>query len=181
MDQGPLHEKLTGVIEADETYVGGKARGKRHTGRGITKAPIAASVQRNGIVRSQHIARVTAQNLKEFIGENVDKTSVLMTDGFKSYKVFGREYARHGIIRHDLKQYVKGDVHTNTIKGYFSILKRGINGVYQHVSRKHLQRYLQEFDFRYNTRKEDDATRTAAALSCIEGKRLMCRAPSIIA
>ncbi|MCK5270232.1 MAG: transposase [Sedimentisphaerales bacterium] len=73
---------------------------------------------------------------------------------------------------------MKGDVHTNMIEGCFSILKRGINGIYQHVSKKHLQRYLQEFDFRYNTRKTDDATRTVMALSCIEGKRLMYQDPS---
>ena len=179
MDKGPLHEKLTGVIEADETYVGGKARGRKHTGRGTTKAPVAALVQRDGTVKSRHVANVTGQNLKKFIGENVDKSATVMTDGFKSYKGLDKQYARHGVIRHDLKQYVKGDIHTNTIEGYFSILKRGINGVYQHVSKKHLQRYLHEFDFRYNTRKTDDETRTMAALSCIEGKRLMYRDSSI--
>ena len=175
MNQGPLHEKLTGIVEADETYVGGKAKGNGHTGRGTTKPPVAALVQRNGMVKSRHVARVTGENLKRFINANVDKSSTVMTDSFKSYKWIKKEYARHGVIRHDLKQYVKGDVHTNTIEGYFSILKRGINGVYQHVSKKHLQRYLHEFDFRYNTRKVDDATRTTAALSSIEGKRLMYR------
>ena len=75
---------------------------------------------------------------------------------------------------------MKGDVHTNTIKGYFSILKRGINGIYQHVSKKHLQKYLQGFDFRYNTKKTDDATRTVMALSGIEGKMLMYRDSSKI-
>lgn len=136
---------------------------------------MAALVKRDGKVRSQHVARVTAQNLKEFIGKHVDKTATIMTDALKSYNWVKKEYARHGVIRHDLKQYVKGDVHTNTIEGYFSILKRGINGVYQHVSKKHLQRYLQEFDFRYNMRKVDDSTRTVDTLSCIEGKRLMYR------
>lgn len=180
IEQGPLHDKLTGIIEADETYVGGKARGRKHTGRGTTKAPVAALVQRDGMVRSRHVARVTAENLRNFITENVDKSSTVMTDSFKSYKWVGKEYARHGVIRHDLKQYVKGDIHTNTIEGYFSILKRGINGIYQRVSKKHLQKYLHEFDFRYNTRKVDDAARTTAALSCIEGKRLMYRDSSCV-
>ena len=158
----------------DETYVGGRAKGR--IDRGTTKAPVAALVQRNGEVRSRHVARVTARNLQEFIGKNVDKTATVMTDAFKSYKWVKKVYARHGVIRHDLKQYVKGDVHTNTIEGYFSILKRGINGVYQHVSKKHLHRYLNEFDFRYNMRKIEDSNRTVAALGGIEGKRLTYRA-----
>lgn len=109
MDQGSLGQKLTGTIEVDETYIGGKARGKAHTGRGTRKAPVAALVQRNGEVRTQHVERVTIANLKEFIGKNVDKKSTVMTNDFKSYKWVKNEFARHGVIPHDLKQYVKGE------------------------------------------------------------------------
>ena len=174
MDEGPFKEKLIGVIEADETYVGGKSYGRKHTGRGTTKSPVAALVQRDGKVKSKHVPRVTSANLREFLWENADKSSTtLMTDEFPVYKLIGHSFKEHKVIKHRLKQYVKGEVHTNTVEGYFSILKRGINGVYQHVSKKHLQRYLYEFDFRYNTRKVDDAERTVAALSQIEGKRLI--------
>jgi len=98
-----------------------------------------------------------------------------MTDDFKSYKGLRKEFASHGIIRHGIGEYVRGDIHTNTVEGYFSILKRGIIGVYQHVGKQHLHRYLSEFDFRYNGRKNDDAERSVLALCGIEGKRLTYR------
>ena len=98
-----------------------------------------------------------------------------MTDDFLSYRGLGREFSLHNVINHGNKEYVRGNVHTNTIEGYFSILKRGLVGVYQHVGKQHLHRYLSEFDFRYNERKVDDAQRSASALCGIEGKRLMYR------
>lgn len=174
LEQAPLKDKLSGIIEVDETYVGGKSKGKR--GRGAKKkTPVVSLVQRDGVVKSRSIHRLTAKNLKSYIRDNVDKSSVVMTDDFKSYGGLGKEFSRHEIIQHSTKEYVRGNVHTNTAEGYFSLLKRGINGVYQHVSKHHLQRYLHEFDFRYNMRKIDDEKRTTAAISCIEGKRLMYR------
>lgn len=133
MEQPALVEKLKGIVEVDETYVGGKEKGA--IGRGAKKkTPVVALVQRGGIVKSQPVARVTAENLKSFIRTNVDKEAIVMTDDFKSYKWLRPEY-RHGIIRHSLKEYVRGNVHTNTIEGFFNILKLGLTGIYQHVSK----------------------------------------------
>lgn len=167
-------EKFPGTVEADETYVGGKGQGKR--GRGAEKkTPVFSLVERNGNVRSTPVERVTGLNLKAIIRENVEKSVTIMTDDFKSYKRLRKEFASHGIIRHGIGEYVRGDIHTNTVEGYFSILKRGIIGVYQHVDKQHLHRYLSEFDFRYNGRKSDDAERSVLALCGIEGKRLTYR------
>ncbi len=173
MDQKPKG-KMTGTVEADETYVGGKGHGKR--GRGAEKkTPVFSLVERNGSVRSMPVERVTSVNLKAIIREHVEKTATIMTDDFLSYRGLGREFSLHHVINHGNKEYVRGNVHTNTIEGYFSILKRGIVGVYQHVGKQHLHRYLSEFDFRYNERKVDDAQRSVLALCGIEGKRLMYR------
>ena len=100
-----------------------------------------------------------------------------MTDSFRSYAGLGTEFASHETVNH-LDEWVRGDVHTNTAENFFSILKRGINGIYHHVSEAHLPRYLAEFDFRYNTRTANgysDADRTRRALSMVEGKRLRVR------
>jgi transposase-like protein len=186
MKQPALKEKLKGIVEVDETYVGGKPRmsaKEKHIdhrktnrrGRGTKKTPVVALVQRNGIVKSKVVARVTGENLKSYIQNNVDKSSVVMTDDFKSYKPIRHIY-NHKVVKHSHGQYVNGQIHTNTVEGYFSLLKRGINGVFHHVSKKHLHRYLTEFDFRYNMRKIDDETRTTVALGNIEGKKLTYRA-----
>lgn len=178
MTQPALTEKLKGIVEVDETYVGGKEKGA--IGRGVKKkTPVVALVQRDGIVKSQTVAHVTAENLKSFIRSNVDNTAIVMTDDFKSYHWVQNEYI-HGVICHSQKEYVNGRIHTNTIEGYFSILKRGITGVYQHVSPKHLNRYLTEFDYRYNMRGVEDSARTCAVIPGIEGKRLLYRDSSII-
>ncbi|MCK4644949.1 MAG: IS1595 family transposase [Candidatus Aminicenantes bacterium] len=169
--QTSLNEKMKGIIEADETYVGGKGKGKR--GRGSEKkTPVFSLVQRDGKVKSQPVKNVTGKNLKSIIKENVDKNSVIMTDDFRSYAGLKKDYADHKVINHSKKEYVKGDVHTNTAENYFSLLKRGINGTFHHVSKHHLHRYCNEFDFRYNNRKVDDGMRTAILISKIGGKRL---------
>ena len=98
-----------------------------------------------------------------------------MTDEFPSYRGVSKDFASHNVINHGNKEYVRGDVHTNTVEGYFSLLKRGITGVYHHVDSNHLHRYLSEFDFRYNERNVNDAERSITALIGIEGKRLMYR------
>lgn len=102
---------------------------------------------------------------------------MIITDDFKSYKGLKKQFNKHFVVKHSKKEYVKGDIHTNTIEGYFSLLKCGITGVFHHVSDRHLHRYLNEFDFRYNLRKVKDNERVVSALSCIEGKRLMYRKP----
>lgn len=172
MEKNPELEKLMGIIEADETYVGGKHSGKR--GRGSeNKIPVVSLVARKGEVRSFQTKRVTAKNLKEIILQNVDKSSTIMTDEFKSYKGLGKEYKKHLIVNHGEKEYVNGIASTNTVEGFFSLLKRGIIGSYHHVSEQHLKRYLAEFDYRYNNRDNNDFIISDFVLSNIAGKRLM--------
>jgi transposase-like protein len=170
MTQPPVVDKLQGIVEADETYIGGKAHGKR--GRGAeNKTPVFALVERGGRVRSFKTPRVTAKNLETKIRENVDKKATIMTDEFKAYNNLGKEYA-HFTVNHGAGEYVNGDIYTNTAEGFFSILKRGINGVYHHVGEQHLDRYLAEFGFRYDNRKMEDLERAMIALEQTEGKRL---------
>lgn len=172
MTQTPMQEKLKGVVEVDETYIGGKAKGKR--GRGADKKQIVVSlVQRDGTVRSKHVQMLTANELKGYIRENVDKDCEIMTDDFKSYKGLDKEFKKHNIIKHSKREYVKGNIHTNTVEGFFGLLKRGVKGSFHHVSGEHLHRYLAEFDFRWNRRKVSDSERTQMLLSAVEGKRLM--------
>ena len=182
MKEPAFAEKLSGVVEADETYIGGKRKnkhGKETRGRppqidGLkTKAPVLSLVERGGRVRSQRVANVTAKELGRVIDQEVDINARLMTDELRSYEKIGSMYADHKSISHGRGEYAVGDVHVNTVEGYFSILKRGVTGVYHHVSRVHLHRYLQEFDFRYNTRDISDSARTVRALAQAEGRRLL--------
>jgi len=171
MQHSPFGGKLSGIIEADETYIGGKKRRQGHRGtRG--KAPVFALVERQGRVRSFVLPTVTSKNLREIIRQNVAAGSRMMTDEFKGYRGLKREFADHQTINHSRHHYVRGEVTTNTIEGYFSLLKRGLTGTYHHVSKHHLHRYLAEFDFRYNARQVDDATRAILAFQQTEGKRL---------
>jgi transposase-like protein len=173
MGQPPL-EKLLGIVEADETYIGGKARGKR--GRGAeNKTPVFALVQRGGDVRSFKTERVTAKNLKAMIRENVTKDSTIMTDEFLAYNGLNKEFADHQTVNHGINEYVRGNAHVNTAEGYFSILKRGITGTYHHISKQHLDQYLNEFNFRYNSRKVDDELRIVLAVEGTKDKRLVLR------
>src|SRR6185312_15877120 len=108
----------------------------------------------------------------------IDRHSYLMTDAFAGYKLVGKEFERHESVSHETGEYVRGDAHSNTVENYFSILKRGITGVYHHVSQEHLKRYLAEFDFRYNERTAlgvSDMERTEKAILGIVGKRLTYR------
>lgn len=175
MTQPPLVDKLQGIVEADETYIGGKAHGKR--GRGAeNKVPVFALVERGGRVRTFKTPTVTAKNLREKIRENVDKKATVMTDEFLAYKGLSAEFEHH-TVNHGRGEYVNGNTYTNTAEGFFSNLKRGLNGVYHHVSEQHLERYLAEFGFRYDNRKVNDAIRTTIALEQTEGKRLTFREP----
>lgn len=178
MERRPSSQ-FKGIVEADETYIGGKAHDKR--GRGASnKVPVFALVERDGRVMSTPVKRVTGANLKAIIKENVHKSARIMTDEFLSYRGLGKDFVSHGVVNHGKKEYANGEIYTNTVEGYFSILKRGIIGVYHHVDENHLHRYLSEFDFRYNERKTDDAERSVMVLSGIEGKRLMYRDSSTI-
>ena len=129
-------------------------------------------VRRDGIVKSRLITRLTAKNIKSFINENVDTNSMIITDEFRSYNGLNKYFNNHFVINHGRKEYVRGEIRTNTIEGYFSLLKRGITGAFHHVSKKYLHRYLNEFDFRYNMRKVEDATIATLLLGNIEGKKL---------
>ena len=135
-------------------------------------------VERGGTVRSHHVPAVDARTLRPVLQAQLDKASWLMTDGEGQYRILGPMFAKHEVVNHGLGEYVRGEAHTNTVEGYFSILKRGIVGTYHHVSQQHLKRYLAEFDFRYNTRTKlgiEDATRTMLAIRGAEGKRLTYR------
>ena len=171
MSQPPLVHKLNGIVEADETYIGGKGRGKR--GRGSEKkTPVFSLVERKGNIKSQPVGNVKAKTLKKIMLENIDKNAIVVTDEFPSYKGLKKHFAGHDTIDHGKKEYVRGDIHVNTVEGYFSLLKRGIKGTFHHVSKEHLHRYCNEFDFRYNYRKIDDGMRTAFLINQVEGKRL---------
>jgi len=132
-------------------------------------------VQHGGDVRSFKAERVTSKNLKGMIRQHVDKKSTIMTDDFLAYRGLGKEFASHQTVNHGEGEYVRGNVHTNCAEGYFSILKRGITGVYHHVSQQHLDRYLAEFDFRYNSRKVEDSIRMVLAIDGTKDKRLVFR------
>lgn len=174
------------VVEADETYIGGKEKNKPLSKRRVDgkrgpvgKEPVVSLVERDGAVRSFHTPDVTGKTLKPILTAHFDKRSYLMTDESGLYTTIGGSFAGHGTVNHSIEEYVRGGFwHTNTVEGYFSILKRGVVGVYHHVSQQHLKRYLGEFDFRYNTRMAcgvSDMERTNKALAGIGGKRLTYR------
>jgi transposase-like protein len=182
MKQGPLAELMKGTVEVDETYVG--ARSKRGTRRGRPgpdshKTPVVALVERKtGRVRAFTMARVTSENLKEAVYGHVDKSATLMTDDYFAYRSVGEGMAGHGVVKHANDEYVRGENYTNTVEGFFSLLKRGINGVYHHVSRGHLNRYCDEFAFRYENRKVSDGKRAGLLVAGAEGKRLTYKQPA---
>jgi transposase-like protein len=170
------------VVEVDETYVGGKEANKHaskrlHRGRGpVGKEPVVSLVERDGKVRSFHVADVSSKTLKPILKQQIDAASYIMTDESAVYPSATGEFSGHGTVNHSIEEYVRGQFyHTNTVENYFSILKRGIVGTYHHVSQAHLKRYVGEFDFRYNNRSGlgvSDAERAVTALKGIEGKRL---------
>lgn len=181
MTQEPLFSKLSGTVEVDETYVGGKAknmhkseREKRIQGRGtVGKAPVVTLVERDGRVKSQYMESVTGENLKKALLEFVDINACVNTDESPSYSFVQREFAKHESVNHKKDEYVRGNSHVNTCESVHALLKRGIIGTFHHVSKQHLHRYLSEFDFRFNARKVSDGERTLQAIQGFEGKRLM--------
>ena len=164
--------KLDGIVEADETYVGGRAHGKR--GRGADKkTKVFSLIQRDGQVRSFKVDDVKSKTLKGIIREHVADTANVMADEFASYLGLESQVAAHSSVKHKEKEYVRGIVHTNFAESYFSLLKRGILGTFHHVSEGHMQRYLSEFDYRWSHRGTDDGELTAEAIRESFGKRLL--------
>lgn len=177
MDDLNVKGMLGGIVEVDETYIGGK--GSKRRGRGAEKkVPVVALVQRDGKARSYRVNDVKGKTLKGLIRRNVEGTAQIMTDEFPSYRGLDEEFSAHCMVDHG-KEYVRGIIHTNFAESYFSLLKRGIVGTFHHVSKEHMGRYLAEFNFRWNSRNMGDAERTALALRGIEGKRLMYRDSSL--
>ncbi len=175
VDTGPFGGP-NAVVEADETYVGGKAKNRAFRQPAPKKA-VVALVEREGRVQSRHIANVTAKEVRELVVTKIDRASHLMTDEAPIYTRMGREFAGHSTVNHSASEYVTtgGFKHTNTAENFFSIFKRGVIGTYHHMSEAHLSRYCAEFDFRYNTRSDSDAERAAGILKAAEGKRLTYR------
>lgn len=176
-DRGPF-ELLKGTIQADETYVGGKPRkgsGNQRYGRGTKKAPVMVLVEKDGRARTKCIDRLTSKELKGAIREHCEPTSKIVTDEFPSYRGLDKEFiGGHSIVHHSSENYVNAEgEHTNTAESFFALLKRGHYGIFHSLSKQHLQRYCNEFAFRWNYRKVSDGGRMIAAIEGAEGKRLM--------
>ncbi len=191
--QDPLAAQLTGIVEVDETFIGGRRRPKDRVSRVVKpgvrpkdqigpvadKQAVLSLLQRDGEVRSFHVGRVTADNLRPIIDRQLSSTARVMTD---TSSVLGKAIAprRHHQVNHKESEYGRYTkrgmcITTNTVEGFFSLLKRGINGTFHHVSKQHLHRYLAEFDFRYNNRKITDGQRSCRLIQGVAGKRLTYR------
>jgi len=169
----PPVRALTGIVEADETYCGGKIRGVGSRHALADKTPIVTLVERNGGARSQVVADVTAKNIRQILWSNVDPEANIMTDESPVYVGPARIFDSHETVNQGAKEYSRDGVHINTAEGFFSQVKRSTDGTHHHVSRKHLHRYVSEFDRRYSTRKASDSDRTKAMIKKARGKRLM--------
>ena len=180
------------IVEADETFVGGKARNRAYT-KPAAKKIVVTLVERSGNARSFHIANVHAATLRSVLVQNIDRKSDLSTDAAPRFQTTVGEYHSHGAVNHKAGEYAKTTAamgywtnvtarwHTNTVENFFSIFKRGVIGTYHHLSEAHLHRYCREFDFRYNTRTLTDGERADAALAGIVGRRLTYRRPRLLA
>lgn len=180
MKSGPLSLKLRGKVEVDETYVGGKQENRSNAVRreGIVprKTQVVALVQRTGKVKAFPVKnRLSANQLKDAVRQNVRKDATLYTDNSNLYDGLDKTFnGGHHTVNHGISQYVKaGGIHTNTVESFFSLLKRGINGTFHHISNQHLQGYCDEFSFRWNMKKSTDRERAVAVLAAVVGKRLV--------
>jgi transposase-like protein len=165
------------VVEADETFIGGKKKNRAFAKVEPKKQVVLALVDRHGESRSFHIADVSAKTLRQKIVTTVSRKSHLMTDELASYASIGKEFSGHGTVNHSADEYVSTDGfrHINTAECRFSLMKRAVYGTHHSVSEAHLHRYLSEWDFKWNTRKTNDGERAALIAKGIEGKRLTYR------
>ncbi len=183
MARPPLSDKFFGIVEADETWVGGTKNYKAHGRKAFdksTRTPVVTLVDREtGEARSHAVANVTAGTVHRVLFDQVDTASTLMTDQSNVYTVPGRKFVGHHTVDHSEEEYVRdGWITTNTVEGFFGQLKRSLNGTYHRVSREHLHRYLAEFDLRYSTRTLTDGERTKRVIDQAGGRRLTYRDPT---
>ncbi len=169
--------KLHGVVEADETYVGGKPRSK---GKGIRekwskKVPVVGMIERGGRARMHVVANVTAKTLRAELEANVAPSAHLMTDEHPAYGKIGRSFFAHDAVKHSAREYIRGEAGINHAESLFAILKRKVYGTHHAISREHLHRYVAEAAFIYNARKVSDSDRVTLAIKAAEGKRLTYR------
>jgi transposase-like protein len=168
------------IVESDETFIGRKEGSIKRRGHGHKNA-VLSLVERGGRVRSFHVDGTNAADIIPIVKANVAKETAMMTDEGGHYFSLGDHFASHESVSHKADEYVRGSVHTNTVENFYSIFKRGMKGVYQHCSERHLHRYLAEFDFRYSNRVKfgiEDIERAERALAGIKGKRLTYRWPA---
>jgi transposase-like protein len=171
-----------GVVEVDETFIGRKQGVAKKRGGYGHKVPVLSLVHReSGQCRSFVVDNVTADTLVPIVLQNVQRETYIMTDEASQYRAkFRHIFLGHGHVNHKAGEYVRGRIHTNTVEGSFSVFKRGMKGIYQHCSEKHLHRYVAEFEFRYNNRQAlgcDDGARSVQALRGMVGKRLTYARP----
>ena len=166
------------IVEIDETFIGRKPGVQKKRGYAHKNAVLSLVERNTGQVRSFHVDGTKAADLVPILKANISKEATVMTDEAGQYTNLNLEFAAHESVAHSAEEYVRGCVHTNTVEGFYSIFKRGMKGVYQHCSEKHLHRYLAEFDFRYSNRVAlgiNDVARTEQMVRGIVGKRLTYR------
>lgn len=170
-------------VEVDETFWGNKGKQAPGARSYHHQMKVVSLVERNGQKRSFHVPNVNPKTLRPILNAQIAATARLMTDQAGVYEKIGRDFASHEFVNHTLKEYARGDVTTNTVESSFSLLKRGLIGTFHHVGEQHLQRYVTEFDFRWNTRTRlgfNDVQRAEIALKNIGGKRLTYKQPNAV-